>query len=1455
MRKISTLIQLCLLAFLPLSLQATHIVGGEMTYRCLGNDNYEIKLTIFRDCFNGIPWFDNPASIGIFDNNSNLFIDQLLVPLDLMLNDTIDPTLDDDCLAVPPNVCVNTTTYTTVVNLPFRPGGYHLVYQRCCRNNTIVNLIAPEDVGATYNVVLTEEAMIECNASPEFVDWPPLYLCANVPFEIDQSAIDTDGDSLVYKLCNPLTGANDIVPMPQPPNPPPYDTVPWLPPFDAGTMINIPPDAPMVIDSETGILTGTPTILGQFVIGICIEEYRNGELIGEYRRDYQVNIGDCEAIVASAASPEIQCGSRTVNFQNESINANDFEWQFNDPGNPGAISTATNATYTFSDWGVYEVWLIAEPGAICADTAVIEVSVQPESVVANFETNVDECLDEVQISLTDLSSDVFSAITNWEWTLTFGPEVYTSDEQNPTFVVAPPGGAIITLIVTNEVGCTAIFEDIIPIKPPLINLELGPDINECSAVAVTLDAGPGFIEYLWNDASTGQTLEVTNPGFYAVTVVDACGKVAVDEINVSLDSVEIDAGPDVEICEGDSHMFSVSTDFESYVWSPAATLSCSDCPDPTATPTVTTVYTVTGTTADGCVSSDSATVFVLLNIETLESRDVCEGDSTIVFGDVITSSGVFSETFVGQNGCDSTHTITVNVIEGVETEEEIGICEGDTAIVFGNQVSMAGVFTETFTGQNGCDSTHTVTVSVFPVYQIIEDAQICEGDTVVIFGTPVTTPGEFSDTLTTVNGCDSILTVNLAVLPNTFTSENVSICFGTTTDIFGAQVGAAGVYEMTFTASNGCDSTHTITLEVYDEITINIETTDATCFGFADGTATATAAGGNGGFTYAWSNGDMVEVATGLSAGSYTVTVTDVTGCTAEASVTIGEPTAVAVSATGIDVSCTALGSVSATASGGTGNITFEWNTGDMTADVSDLEAGVYSVTATDENSCTAMASVEIMGALSPEVNITVDQQLTEDDPDGGELSVAITGGTMPYDIEWSNGGTTDSLFNLSSGQYIVTVTDAEGCEVLDTAYLFVEACTGGKIWKDANRNGCQDPGEVGIPDVEMSLLGVDIWGNSITGVTTSMLNGEYIFEGLPPGEYLIFMDIPDNYTLSPQDACDDDFVDSDFDVNGVATELVILTEGHCCLIIDGGLYDDCLNVFDPGEICCDQVLCGPGNLAAPITSVSLPGGANQVEYRWIFSETNSSLSGGTAWQQVEDVFGNPVTSTTLNPGPIYVTTYFARCVRAVGCTEWLVTDVVTITVDDEAVAEINEPDAICVGDNITFTAASNHAGANYLWNFGPTASPQFSNDPAPTVTFNQSGYPMVWLTVTNNGCTSTDQLLIAVSSDPVYCGTAIVNPGNGGNGSIIPNGISKHDFLVYPNPVTDQLTVEWDRSIDSGVQVEILSMEGKILQSEKIGANNFAFNTNLNHLNAGIYMLRVRHGDGEQEVFKLVKQ
>lgn len=1401
MRKIVFTLQiLFLFTAIPLSLQATHIVGGEMTYKCLGNDEYEIKLTIFRDCFYGVPPFDNPASIGIFSNETGLAVPgvpHLLVELDLMLDDTLDPTLSGDCLVIPPDVCVHTTTYTTTVTLPFLAGGYHLVYQRCCRNNTIANLILPEDVGATYSIEVSEEALLECNSSPVFNDWPPLFLCAGLPYEIDQSAVDDDGDSLVYKLCNPLTGGTPGFPQPIPPNNPPYDTVPFLPPFSVDNFTNIPAVDVMTIDPATGLLTGTPNLIGQFVIGICVEEYRDGELIGVNRRDYQVNIGDCEIVTSTFFVPDVICGTTEVSFTNESLNSTNFEWYFNDPANPGATSTAFEPTYTYDDFGSYEVMLIAEPGDICVDTFIGTVNLVPNTVLADFDLQVIQCADNLLVTATDLSVDSLSTIDSWEWTLLAGPTTLTSTDQNPTFTVDEVGTATLSLTVTSANGCADTYEEDFLLKsdPPV--LDLGPDQQFCGAQMLTLDAGVGFVSYMWNTLEETQSISVNQEGTYSVTATDACGQEQFDEVEISIDTVDIDLPETVEVCLGDSYTFDVPG-FVSYEWAPSDYLSCTDCPDPTTTPLTNITYTLTAISSDSCVGFDSVQVIVLPTAETFETFDLCNGDTIEIFGEMVSDAGDYSATFTGSNGCDSTHTVTVNILPTTTVVIDIFLCEGDTAVVFGEPVTMEGVFEMTFVAANGCDSTVIVAVGV---------------------------------------------------APNVFTSEEIEICFGETVDIFGVPTGTSGVYEMIFEGSNGCDSTHTITLTVFDEITIQTTIEDASCFGFSDGSATANASGGTGGFTYEWGLGTPGQTLTGVPAGTYSVTATDSFGCTAEATVTVGEPTAVEVNATGVDVSCDELGSVSASANGGTGGYTYLWNTGDMTADVTGLMAGIYSVTATDDNGCEGSASVEITGALGPDATVTVDQQLTEDMPNSGVLSVSIDGGTAPFDIEWSNGETTAAIDSLGSGEYTATVTDANGCTATDEAYLFVPACTGGKIWNDTNRNGCQMGGELGIADVELELNGTDIWGNSVTATTTTAINGEYIFEDLPPGDYQVTLLVPSGYELSPADACVDDFVDSDFDENGVSYT-VELTEGHCCLIVDGGLYDACLQVIDPGSICCDQVLCGPGNDPGPITSTSPATGAGgPIEYMWMYSTTGGPTGDGS-WT------GIPGTnSTSYDPGPLSQTTYFARCVRAVGCADWLEGNVVEIFVDDVAVAEISGPSSSCVGEEVSYSATDNGSGASYLWHFGPWASPSSANTQNVDVTWNQQGVVYITLTVEKDGCTSTTSYGIAISNDPNYCSAALGNPNIGNLPGYSSTSSMLNQFSLFPNPADDYLTVRWEEALAGDVNIELLSLDGRQLMTARASGEEQSFQADLTKFSAGMYLLRVRFDEGEQEVFRVVKK
>lgn len=480
----------------PLSTNATHIVGGEMNYTCLGNNDYEITLVIFRDCYNGNPnaFFDDPASIGVFDAN-NVLLNEFLIPWNQNLNDTLSPVLSSECFVAPPDVCVHTTTYTAIVNLPPVTGGYQLAYQRCCRNVTIKNIVEPLETGATYGLTISEKALEECNSNPKFNDWPPIYICVNEPIHFDQSAFDVDGDSIVYKLCTPLQGAHPDIPRPQPPNSPPYDEIVWVnPPYNVNNMLNgFPGDAALEIDLHTGLLTGFPNTVGQFVVGICVEEYRNGALISTTRRDFQYNVGVCGQPVASFSSPELQCNDLKVHFENESTGTNTFLWLFNDPNNPNPTSNQENPTYTFSDIGTYEIQLISDPNSICADTFSRTIVLENSSLTANFNTEVIECSDSLLIQVTDLSFDSISSPTAWFWEI-LGTELI-SHEQHPTFVLTTNGFAELQLTVSAENGCLDSLVERFPVN--LIEVELDNDtLFVCEGNSISLNPA-GDDEYLY----------------------------------------------------------------------------------------------------------------------------------------------------------------------------------------------------------------------------------------------------------------------------------------------------------------------------------------------------------------------------------------------------------------------------------------------------------------------------------------------------------------------------------------------------------------------------------------------------------------------------------------------------------------------------------------------------------------------------------------------------------------------------------------------------------------------------------------------------------------------------------------------------------------------------------------------------------------------------------------------
>ncbi|MBK9338647.1 MAG: gliding motility-associated C-terminal domain-containing protein [Lewinellaceae bacterium] len=479
----------------PATLLARHIIGGEITYRYLstaanGDNRYEFTMKIYRDCFGGGAGFDNPAQMAIYrgsyTNNIRVADFQVFSP-DITRLIPVPPP----CVTQLPNVCVEEGIYVFERTLPVLLNeSYFIVYQRCCRNQTIKNIVAPGDIGATYMIELTAAAQQLKNSSPTFNNFPPIIICANIPLTFDHSATDAEGDQIFYSFCSPLEGGGPLLnppglyscngAVPTPPCGPPFNNVPFVVPAFA-------PDNPMggspqvTINSQSGLITGTPNSLGQFVVGVCIQEFRGATLLSTVRRDFQFNVAECTpTVLANIQSDSIvgpkrfvlnSCGNNTITFQNQSLqqsNISNFEWRFNLKTSTFVDNTNWNATVTFPDTGTYLGVLYLNPGLPCADTANIRVNVFPK-IDADFEFSYDTCV-AGPVSFTDLSTGE-GGINRWSWN--FGVPNGTSSQQNPDFLYPIPGNHPVNLRVFDQNNCTDNITKVVnwfPV-PPLIILQ------------------------------------------------------------------------------------------------------------------------------------------------------------------------------------------------------------------------------------------------------------------------------------------------------------------------------------------------------------------------------------------------------------------------------------------------------------------------------------------------------------------------------------------------------------------------------------------------------------------------------------------------------------------------------------------------------------------------------------------------------------------------------------------------------------------------------------------------------------------------------------------------------------------------------------------------------------------------------------------------------------------------
>jgi len=540
---------------------ATHIVGGEVTYKFLGSvpggNSYRVHLTIYEDCLNGstgaiaadtLAYLTVDDGAGQFVSFDSVYsVPPIIVPANF----------SNLCISNIPAICLQKRDYVLDLVLPPNATGYSVTYQRCCRNAAIVNIQQPANIGATYYCTIPPLSMAGSNNSAVFKNFPPQIICVNTPLIYDHSATDADGDSLSYELCNSLmcqNGANiDRLPFV-----PPYEDVAYVAPYTYAMPMDSYPQ--ISIDPKTGLLAGTPNRMGRYLITVCCNEWRHGIMINTVKREFQFVVTNCSKTVEAnipllAPYPntfEQNCKDHTIQFINTSKGGFQWLWDFGVAGVPR--DTSFQPIFVYPDTGTYTVKLVVNPGQTCADSIIRLVRIYPV-FRARFATTDTQCAG-APVYFTDQTISTAKPITKWKWYFGDGDSLL---EENPGHSYAHAGAYAVMLANQNIKGCTdtALRQVLVDNFSPFA----GNDTTVVKGSFVQFNATGGF-KYLWTPTMYLESSDIYNPtGYYpdtgqfdyTVRIISPYGCVGYDTIQVTVVNQAAFQVPTAFTPNGDGH--------------------------------------------------------------------------------------------------------------------------------------------------------------------------------------------------------------------------------------------------------------------------------------------------------------------------------------------------------------------------------------------------------------------------------------------------------------------------------------------------------------------------------------------------------------------------------------------------------------------------------------------------------------------------------------------------------------------------------------------------------------------------------------------------------------------------------------------------------------------------------------------------------------------------------------
>ena len=801
----------------------------------------------------------------------------------------------------------------------------------------------------------------------------------------------------------------------------------------------------------------------------------------------------------------------------------------------------------------------------------------------------------------------------------------------------------------------------------------------------------------------------TTSGNVCVTPVVPCGIVVPSCFPVTINtSINISASAiPASVCAGNNSQLNVSG-ATTYTWTPTAGLSCVNCANPIATPTITTTYSVTGNSS-GCIGNATALVTVQPNPVPLASNTgpYCDG-ATIT----LNASGGNSYAWSGPSSYSS-------------TQQNPSLSSATT--------TMSGVYTVTATiGSCTATATTSVTVNALPAITV-NSSSICLGQTTATLtaaggssyqwsaGTSspsgaTVTAGPLTTTIFTVTGTDinncsntATATVTVNALPPV-SVNSPSVCPGSTATLTangainytwssgtssptGASVTAnpsvTSTYTVTGTDNNNCFNTDVATVTVFNGLIVDAGADDTIC----SGAVINLIASGPLGTSYTWNPGNLsgaIQQVPASATGTFTLNATDVNGCTGTDSVTITVPILISLNMAGFAASCNGscdgqLVVIPNPTTGPFAQYAYSWSNGSTTPSVLNVCAGNYTVTVSDAAGCIVSDTVSVN---QPSILTASAGNISATSCNGscdGSVTITATGGVGNYAYAWSSLGTGNTPANLCAGNYTCTVSDANGCSTPVTLSVSEPApitvviptvtpiCIGQNVTLSANASGGNGGYTYTWSGVSSSLQSVSVNPTTTTTYTVSVSD----INSCTPGTATISISVAPPLTISA-------------------------------------------NSFNP-------VLCA-GNSAS--MNASAAGGNGVYNYNW---------SGGTTPTSGQNVAATPNSTT------IYTVTVTD------GCSTPAASATVQITVNPLPVLSITTSEANgCAPICVQFSANSVPAASNISW---VSTNGQTANGTSPVnFCFTSAGSYGAGITVTDiNGCqnTFTDNNLVTVFPVP----------------------------------------------------------------------------------------------------------